>query len=558
MRNLVAITLLFIALSATALAGDAASAPAGTVSSNDHGDPVLKAMIAELKRSQEKLQLGQMERPYYIDYQVTELHDATADATLGALRTDQINSGRLVRVVVRIGDYKQDSYFGEGMGAVEVMPTDNQELALRRQLWLATDKAYKAALTGFTEKQAALKNVETENDLLDFSREKPAQSVHEPPQAGVDMAKWKQMLRSTSDLFRADPTLASSNAFLNVRVLNRYFVNTEGTVTRSGRVVYTYVFSGAAQAGDGMWIERSHGWVVARPDELPTAAEIEKEARQLIVTFGALRNAPLVEDDYRGPVLFSADAATSLFERLIAPNILGIRPDLGNPARTNGEFASYYKARVLPENFTVVDDPKAKEIDNQTLAGSYDVDDEGVEAQKVTVIDKGILTNYLLGREPIRDFPHSNGHGRTALAGAPRPQISNLIFKAANGVPFEELKKRLVQMCKDQGRPYGYYVETTGPQLSPRLLWRVYVNDGRMELVRGAVFKQLDTRALRSDIVAAGNDAYVYNRAEPLPSSIVAPSLLFGELEIQRANRTREKLPQYPAPGLGVTKQGQP
>ncbi|HZD94727.1 MAG TPA: metallopeptidase TldD-related protein, partial [Candidatus Sulfotelmatobacter sp.] len=391
---------------------------------------------------------------------------------------------------------------GEGMGAVEVMPTDNQELALRRQLWLATDKAYKAALSGFTEKQAALKNVETENDLVDFSREKPAQSVRELAQAGVDINKWKQTLRSTSDVFRNDPTLQSSNAFLSVRVLNRYFVNTEGTVTRSGKSMYAYVFSGAAQADDGMWIERSHGWVVTKPEDLPKMDEIDKEAKQLIASFNALEKAPLVEDDYRGPVLFSADAATSLFERLIVPNILGVRPDLGNPARTNGEFASYYKARVLPENFTVVDDPKAKEIDHQTLAGSYDVDDEGVEAQKITVIDKGILTNYLMGRQPIRDFPHSNGHGRTALAGAPRPQISNLIFKASNSVPVEELKKRLIQMCKDQGRPYGYYVETTGPQLSPRLLWRVYVNDGHMELVRGSIFKQLDTRALRSDIVA--------------------------------------------------------
>jgi TldD protein len=554
MRHLISTSLLLIALSVAALAGDTAAPSAGTISSNDHGDPVLKAMIAELKRSQEKLQLGQLQRPYYIDYQVTELEDATADAILGALRTDQVNSGRLVRVVVRIGDYKQDSYFGEGMGAVEVMPTDNQELALRRQLWLATDKAYKAALTGFTEKQAALKNVQTENDLVDFSQEKPAQSVRELPQRSVDMDKWKQMLRSTSDLFRGDPTLENSNALLSFRVLNRYFVNTEGTVTRSGKSMYTYVFSGAAQADDGMWIERSHGWVVARPEELPKAEEIDKEAKQLINTFNALRKAPLVEDDYRGPVLFSADATTSLFERLIVPNILGVRPDLGNPARTNGEFASYYKARVLPENFTVVDDPKLKEIGHQALAGSYDVDDEGVEAQKVTVIDQGVLANYLLGREPIRDFPHSNGHGRTALAGAPRPQISNLIFKAANGVPFEELKKRLVQMCKDQGRPYGYYVETTGPQLSPRLLWRVYVNDGHMELVRGAVFKQLDTRALRSDIVAAGSDSYIYNRAEPLPSAIVGPSLLFGELEIQRANRTREKLPQYPAPALSSAK----
>ena len=552
MRRFITILLLASLFSVFAVAGDNAPPPAPSATLDDHGDPVLKAMIAELKRSQEKLQLGQLQRPYYIDYQVTELRDTTADATLGALRTDQVNAGRLVRVVVRIGDYKQDSYFGEGMGAVEVMPTDNQELALRRQLWLATDKAYKAALTGFTEKQAALKNVETENDLADFSQEKPAQSLRDLVAPGEDAGKWKETLRSSSNLFRTDPTLESSSAYMSFRVLNRYFVNTEGTVTRSGKAVYTYVFSGATQADDGMWIERSHGWIVTHPEELPKQDEIQSEAKKLIATFAALKKAPLVEDDYRGPVLFSADASTSLFERLIVPNILGIRPDLGNPARTNGEFASYYKQRVLPDMFTVVDDPKAKEIDHQTLAGSYDVDDEGVEAQAVTVIDKGVLMNYLLGRAPIRDFPHSNGHGRTALAGAPRPNISNLIFKAANAVPFDQLKQKLIQMCKDQGRPYGYYVETTGPQISPRLLWRIYVSDGHMELVRGAVFKQLDTRALRSDVVAAGNDNYVYNRAEPLPSSIVGPSILFGELEIQRANRTREKLPTYPAPALST------
>src|SRR5579864_6301978 len=286
------------------------------VAFDDHGDPVLRAMISELKRSQEKLQLGQLQRPYYIDYQVTELQDNIADATLGALRTDQVNSGRLVRVVVRIGDYKQDSYFGEGMGAVEVMPTDNDELALRRQLWLATDKAYKSALSGFTEKQAALKSVETENDMADFSEEKPAQSVRDLAKLDVDLDKWKQEIRATSDLFRTDPSLEMSSAMLNFRVLNRYFVNTEGTVARNGKSIYTLLFSASDQADDGMHLERSHGWVVIKGDELPKKEEVAQEAKKLIGSFAALKKAPLVEDDYRGPVLFSADAATSIFERL--------------------------------------------------------------------------------------------------------------------------------------------------------------------------------------------------------------------------------------------------
>src|SRR5215472_4834900 len=185
MRRFTSSILLFLVFSTFALAGDTATPSA--IPTDDHGDPVLKAMITELKRSQEKLQLGQMQRPYYIEYQVSEIQDATADATLGAIRTDQVNTGRLVRVVVRIGDYKQDSYFGEGMGSVEVMPMDDDGLALRHQLWLATDNAYKAALTGLTEKQAALKNVMVETELPDFSREQAGEWIGDLRRVNTDL-----------------------------------------------------------------------------------------------------------------------------------------------------------------------------------------------------------------------------------------------------------------------------------------------------------------------------------------------------------------------------------
>ena len=96
-RFVIVIFVLAVSFSAAARADDS-PAPASSISTNDHGDPVLKAMLAELRRSQEKLQLGQLQRPYYIDYQVTELQDYLADATLGALRSDNTHIGRLVRV----------------------------------------------------------------------------------------------------------------------------------------------------------------------------------------------------------------------------------------------------------------------------------------------------------------------------------------------------------------------------------------------------------------------------------------------------------------------------
>lgn len=528
-------------------AGDAAS----TVSANDHGDPLLRAMLVELKRSQQKLQLGEFQRPYFIDYQLLEVRDYVADARLGALVRDQSSVSRFVHVVVRIGDYKHDSFFREGTGVVEIMPIENNELALRRQLWLATDKAYKAALTGLTAKESMLKNIVAERTMPDdFSREQPVDSVLELPKIEVQVDTWKQIVRSTSDLFRADPALDSSAVGLHFRIVNRYYVNTEGTVTRSGNALYTVSFSGSGPAPDGTRLDRSHAYFVSQADELPKPEDVEREARKRIASFELLRKAPTIEDDYHGPVLLSADAVTALLDDLFVPNILGIRPEPGSSARVRGEYSSYFKNRVLPDYFTVVDDPRPQKLDGLTLLGSYGVDDEGVRAEPITVIDKGMLVNFLLGREPIRDFEHSNGRGRADLQGSPGPQISNLIFKAANGISFDELKQKLIQMCRDQGRPYGYYVETTGARLAPRLLWRVYVNDGHMELVRGASFNEMDKRTLSNDIVAAGNDRYVYNIPEPLPRSIVAPSLLFGDLEIQRAEATREKQPLYPAPPL--------
>jgi TldD protein len=258
----------------------------------------------------------------------------------------------------------------------------------------------------------------------------------------------------------------------------------------------------------------------------------------------------VVEEDYRGPVLFSNDAAADMFFDLIAPNVLGRRPAPGRPARTTGAFASSLKGRVLPDFISVVDDPTLEKFGGQSLSGSYKVDDEGVQVGPVTVVNNGELVNFLIGRQPIRDFPASNGHGRAAGSGSTAPSPGNLFIRATKTSTREELKKQMIDKCRDRGLPYGYFVDTLGPRLTPRVLYRVWTSDGREEMVRGAIFNELDTRALRSDLTAAGSDPLVSNRSGIPFASIVSPSVLFDELEVKRADNTKEKLPDYPAPPL--------
>jgi hypothetical protein len=189
-------------------------------------------------------------------------------------------------------------------------------------------------------------------------------------------------------------------------------------------------------------------------------------------------------------------------------------------------------------------------FDGHGLGGNYKVDDEGVPAAAVTVVDNGVLVNYLIGRAPIRDFMASNGHGRASGNGNTAPAPGNLFFRPSKTSTREELKKELIDECRSRGLKYGYFVDTLGPRLAPRMLYRVWTDDGREELVRGAVFNELDIRALRSDLVAAGNDPLVSNRTGLPFMTIVSPSVLFDELEVKRADNSKEKLPDYPAPAL--------
>ena len=536
----------------------AASVPANGVV-NPHptaaaGDPLLEALLVELNRSKAQLKMDQVQPPYYIEYRVHDISEYFSEAAFGALREEHNVRGRILRVVVRIGEYKQDSFFGQGgMGETQILPLDYDPIALRHQIWLATDAAYKAAGEAFTEKQAFMKQFAAEaNPVDDFARAPAVSSIELVSELKHDAAAWRKTLEDVTYLYRQYPDVQSLTASARFSVMKEYFVNSEGTVTRDTHATYTVTLNGATQAADGMRLTRNPYWTEATLEALPGHDTLLGETKKMLDTLVALRNAPIVEEEYRGPVLFSADAATDMFASLIGSNVLGHKPQPGRPNRTTGAFATSYKSRVLPAFLTVVDDPTKKEFQGKTLVGHYDVDSEGVRAQAVSVIAKGMLDNYLLGRQPIRDFPASNGHGRAGLGSVPQPGTGNLFVRTDEPKKPDALKRQMLEMVGAQGKPYGYRVETLGPVNSPRLLYRVWAKDGHEELVRGAVFSELDVRSLRNNVIAAGDDPLLSNRVASFPTTIVSPSVLFDELEVKRADTSKDKLPDYPPPPLSA------
>ena len=333
----------------------------------------------------------------------------------------------------------------------------------------------------------------------------------------------------SSGLYRTDPVVSAdqrdieySTASFRARATTTWLVTSEGTIVRKSAAEYQESFAAGTQAPDGMRLDRSYGSSGTSTADLDSEADFKKHAEDEIASLAELRKAPLVEEEYHGPLLLSADAAADTLRALLAGAVTATRPGLGTEARTNGAFASSYHARVLPDFMSVVDDPGLKTYDGKGLLGAYDVDDEGVPAQAVKLVDAGRLDNYLIGRQPVRDFPQSNGHGRAGITGPARPMIGVLKITAENGLTTDELNQKLLAMAKDRGLSSVYFVQTMGGEMTPRLLYRI-TPDGKRQLVRGAVLDDIDDRALRSSIDAAGKDLW---RRQLLRRPCLPPSSL--------------------------------
>jgi predicted Zn-dependent protease len=532
-----------------ALLGLAPSATAQSTRADAEKDPLLRAMLAELDRSKSDLQLKGFEKPFFIQYRIEDVDTFDTRAEYGATEGSTHSHQRVARVTVRVGDYKTDSSGQRGDGALQLTALDDDPIAIRSALWSATDQAYKNAISSYAQKQAELKQVQTPPQSDDFSKEKPVILLEAPHTLKIDEPAWAERAARDSGLFRTDASVKPiqkdvqyATASFQGRAVTTWLVNSEGTIVRKSSEDYQEVFAVGTQAPDGMRLDRSYASTGVALQDLDTPDAFAKHAVSLIASLAELRSAPLVEEEYHGPVLLSSDASSDILGALVATGVAATRPRMGTEARTNGAFASSFHARVLPDFLDVVDDPALKNYEGKALVGAYDVDDEGVPAQAVKLVTAGRLENYLLGREPVRDFANSNGHGRAAVAGAARPAIGVMKVSAANGVGDEELNKKLLDMAKERGLKSTYYVQTLGGPLTPRLLYRIGL-DGKRELVRGAVLDDLDLRALRSSVEAAGKDLWVANYMGEVPQTVLAPALLLSDVTIKRANEKNEKLP---------------
>lgn len=567
--------------------------------SGENKDVIIEAMTDELTRSMKSLQIEKMEKPYFLEYTISDNWQLGIEADFGSLSKSGERRNRTLKIELRVGSYQLDNtgfygrraMFSSMRGGSRNIVVEDDYNAIRHDIWLETDTVYKAALEQLAAKNAFIKNQAQPEEIPDFSKEKSVQLIVPRKTLEVDRKKWEKIVKNLSAIFRKFPAIHESGVEFQVKVNHKYYVNSEGTVFRQPETLISLVAHAATQAADGMKLKHYIPFYAPTVEALPKEDQLAAGIRKMAEELTALASAPVIEE-YIGPVLFARQASAELFSQVLAPHLSGQRPPLSEEPRMaqmvpSSKLVQRLNRKVLPREISITDDPTRTVFQKESLIGSYRIDDQGITARPVKLVEAGVLKTLLMSRRPRKKIANSNGHARAGIRGKTDVQIGNLFITADKGKTYKQLKKELLELCEDQQLPFGLIIKSvdnpaitgvdfsitslmmgssqTTPQItSPIMMYRVFVKDGREELVRGISVSELTVGDLK-DISAVGKDYYVHHRLLTgaggvslyfsfmfamsgegdmgIPGSIVAPSVLFEELEFKKTTETRKNPP---------------
>lgn len=529
-------------------------------------DPVLKAMRDELSRAITELSKSD-QPPYYLSYTVYDQDFVVLAGAYGSLLGDAAAERRVADVTMRVGSPDLDNTHGQSRSSGVTsgqLPLGNDQDAIARVLWELTDREYKRAVPALMNVRTdSAVRAEEEDKSPDFSKERPATHIGEAGTGLFDRSAWEGEIKRLSAAFRKYPEVYFASVLLQVTNSNSRMVSSEGTTLVSPTSSTRLVMEAQTRADDGMDLLRVETFQAPNAKGLPAEAELTAKIEKMAADLSALRKAPAAEP-YDGPALLSGRAAAVFFHEVLGHRLEGHRQRDEEEGQT---FTKKVGQEVLPKFLSVVDDPTLHEMVGVRLAGGYEFDNEGTPAERVEVIKDGVLKNFLMSRMPIKNFSDSNGHGRNQPGLMPTGRQGNLIVTSTQTVPETQMRQKLIDEVKKQGKPYGLYFDdiqggftiTTRQlpqafQVLPVMVYKVYADGRPDELVRGVDIVGTPLAAL-TRILTTGDQEHVFNgvcgaESGQVPVAAVAPSMLFSEMEVQKRAHQHERPPLLPPPGF--------
>jgi TldD protein len=535
-------------------------------------DVLLSAMQEELHRA--GTELGKLDpAPYFLSYSAYDEEMSVVIGMQGRLVNSTHARRRLADVVMRLGSRTLDNAHEENRWSAinsGALPLADDRDAVARSLWQLTFQEYrKAAKTYLNVKTKTQVQAKEEDTSADFSEEKPERHLDYEQLAPVpDQHHLEETVRKYSAILAPYPYIYTSGVVIVAERTRFHFVSSEGSQVISPRSTIRVAIQAQTRADDGMELIRVETFEAEDMNHIPPAEEITARVKKMATDLKDLRNAPVAEP-FEGPALLSGRAAAVFFHEVLGHRLEGQRQRGEDEGQT---FTKKINQPVLPDFLSVTDDPTQRTLGGIQLAGWYDYDDEGMPADRVPVIQNGILKNFLMSRMPIKNFSQSNGHGRAQAGLMPTGRQGNLLVTSTHSMKNSELRQKLVDEIKKQGKPYGLYFEDIQGgftltqrampqafQVLPVLVWRVYADGRADELVRGVSIVGTPLAAL-SHILVTGDTTEVFNgvcgaESGSVPVAAAAPAMLFSDIEVQKQAHSLNRPPILPPPGFETAKE---
>lgn len=528
-------------------------------------DPLSEILEKELIREYSELKKQEIP-PYYMSYRVADQTTVDIVSSFGCLDRIQRNNNRQLTTMIRVGSPELDN-FHELKGVNSnvqmtrtLLPVGNDELAIRQVLWQTTNESYFQAVQKLTQiKGNKAVNVAQEDKSPDFAEASPAQYFEQPLKTVVDKNTEDKLITKVklySKAFTGSKDISNCSVYLSVNFKRDYFVSSSGSKIAENHPQINLSISGSALADDGMELQLYKSYFATDLKDLPKDDAVLKDVNELVKKLEALRTAPVV-DPYSGPALLSGKATGVFFHEIFGHRVEASRMKSENDAQT---FKNKVGQQVLNKNLTVVFDPTATAYKGFTLSGSYKYDDSGAKSQKVTVVDKGILTDFLTSTTPIDGFLKSNGHGRAQAGLNPVSRQSNMMVESDQLLSEPDLKKNFMDEIKKQNLAFGYYFkEVSGGftmtnrimpnafNVTPLEVYKVFADGKPDELVRGINLVGTPL-AMFSEIEAVGGDYGLFTgtcgaESGGVPVSAVCPMMFVKKIEIQKKPKSSNTKP---------------
>lgn len=528
----------------------------------------IRVMQQELKRN---FRLLHKQHPpiYYLSYTYENTDIISISAALNASSLYRDTQSNL-SVQARAGSPVMDNtraLKGERTNFYKVYrkgvpaPQEGQTRPFKLWLWSATEQAVEEAQREYTKVAAYTRSMtevkDNSNDFV-FPPIETACYTDIPPE--IDVERVKELVEQAAKLPMGNPDVLNYNVSLRYAHTQRYFVDSRGTRLVEPKTFMRLSYFLYNRTQDGMELERFKDYNVASADELPTLEQLQADIQQSLAELTQLSQAP-EGDPLTAPTLLKGRAAAVFVHEVLGHRLEGHRQKDDSEGQT---FTGKVGQQVISPLLTIVDDPTQTTFQGEALRGHYLYDEQGVKARPITLVENGILRNFLMASSPIKGFSASNGHGRSDGEHRAVARMGHMRTTASQTVPYEQLEKMLVDEIKKQGKPYGFIVEDLGggftytgkamPQsfkLEAKTVWKVYP-DGHKELVRGLELVGTPLVSFNK-VLAAGDDDELFNGSCGAESgwvaqSNIAPSLLFESLEMERMQTSPWKPPLLPSP----------